>query len=114
MTVTGSSGFEASHLTAGDLHSCVSTRLGLVVCWGDNSHAQLGRDRGAVVDDKDAIPTPVPTLAGVTAVAAGANHLGLKHACSRMGGAIACTGSTERGQVGSKGANGVLYDFGGD
>ncbi|HEY2745245.1 MAG TPA: hypothetical protein VGL86_11500 [Polyangia bacterium] len=85
-------------LALGDAHGCALLRDGGgVVCWGKNDHGQLGNGGSgdaaaavAVVDDHG-----VP-IAGVTAIAAGANHT-----CAlRSDHTIVCWGDDGAGQLG--------------
>ena len=90
--VTGlSSGIMA--VAAGGSHTCALTTGGRVLCWGDNSHGELGD--GTLADRHT--PVAVSGLAsGVVAIAAG-----VYHTCAvKASGAAYCWGSNVFAQLG--------------
>jgi len=80
-------------LAAGDDHNCAVTTDGSIVCWGWNSHAQLG--------DGTATNRPTPTAvsglaSGVAAIAASGDHT-----CAlTTGGGVLCWGNNTYGGLG--------------
>ncbi len=80
-------------IATGDAHTCVRRGTdGAVWCWGNNFRGQLGL--GTNISQNT--PTAVPGLAGVLALAAGANHT-----CARMtDGSVRCWGMNNVGQLG--------------
>ncbi|HST39416.1 MAG TPA: choice-of-anchor D domain-containing protein, partial [Conexibacter sp.] len=60
---------DATAVSAGYQYALALRQDGTVLAWGDNSYGQLGRGLGTVASS--AIPTQVPGLSGVVAVAAG-------------------------------------------
>lgn len=92
VTVTGlGSGVQA--IASGDSHTCALTAAGAVMCWGDNSHGQLGD--GTIT--QRLTPVPVAGLgSGVHGIAAGGDH-----ACAlTTAGAVYCWGDNVAGQLG--------------
>src|SRR4051812_28165376 len=85
-------GHAAVAVTTGDDFACALLDDGTVQCWGGNDYGQLGNGTttGAMV------PTIVPGLTGVTAIAAGEYH-----ACAVQSGAVKCWGANFTGQVGN-------------
>lgn len=76
---------------AAGMHFTCAVHEGHAVCWGSNEEGQLG-DGGTT---SRAAPTPVPGVADVVEVAAGASH-----ACARTsGGDVFCWGDNSHGQV---------------
>ena len=82
-------------IVAGAHHSCALSSLsgGTVSCWGSNSLGQLGD--GTTTDRF--VPTEVPGLSGVTALAAGGNHTCALIAAT---GGVKCWGGNNAGQLG--------------
>jgi hypothetical protein len=80
-------------IAAGGVHTCAAVVGGAVVCWGWNYHGQLGD--GTTTDRLT--PAVVSGLgSGVSALAAGDAHT-----CALTGGgAIACWGANDSGQIG--------------
>lgn len=98
-------------VTAGEKHTCVLLKTGLVKCWGDNSSGQLGTGKISAVEST---PVSVVGLNQVKAIAAGA-----KHTCALYGwGNAKCWGNNQYGQLGngkfssSAVPENVLYIFG--
>jgi alpha-tubulin suppressor-like RCC1 family protein len=74
-------------------HTCALMIDGTVSCWGSSTWGQLGD--GSLGEDR-AVPGPVPDLAGITAIAAGA-----KHVCAlRDDATVFCWGFNRSGQLG--------------
>jgi hypothetical protein len=72
---------------------CVATRRGGALCFGQNSHGQLGAGLRAEQSER---PLPVLGLSGVRRVVAGDLH-----ACAQLeGGSVRCWGFNAFGQVG--------------
>ncbi|HEX6579750.1 MAG TPA: DPP IV N-terminal domain-containing protein [Actinomycetota bacterium] len=80
-------------IAVGGQHTCALSSEGGVWCWGGNDHGELGD--GTQLDRLN--PKSVQGLdAGVTAIAAGANH-----ACAlTASGAVVCWGFNQAGQLG--------------
>ena len=80
-------------LAAGGYHTCALTGAGGVVCWGSNSHGQIGDG----TTTSRSTPTAVSGLgSGVAAVAAGQYHT-----CAlTTGGAVLCWGFNSSAQLG--------------
>ncbi len=92
VTVSGlGNGVQA--IAAGNSHTCALTTTGAVLCWGDNSHGQLGD--GTTTQRL----TPVPATglgSGIHEIAAGGDH-----ACAlSTAGAVSCWGDNIAGQLG--------------
>ena len=88
-------------LAAGANHTCALLASGAVKCWGANAYGQLGLGSreatgdapGEVGPSLPAVPLPAPAVA----LSAGADHT-----CAvLLGGAVACWGRGDRGQLGS-------------
>jgi alpha-tubulin suppressor-like RCC1 family protein len=100
-----SAGVRPTIVTAGELHSCVLTSSGTVLCWGANASGQLGD--GTTV----ARLTPVAVsglTSGVQGVVAGggtssdATPVTLAHTCAiTSGGGLVCWGANANGQLGN-------------
>jgi alpha-tubulin suppressor-like RCC1 family protein len=84
-----------SSVVAGDSHSCALLTSGAVRCWGMNWYGQLGD--GTALYDNRLTSVPVRGLSGVSAIAAGSNHV---CAVLRSGGGVRCWGSNTSGQLG--------------
>ena len=79
-------------LALGDGYTCALDSTQRVMCWGDNSADQLGRDSGGAPS-----PTPGPALEGASSVAAG----GRTTCATRFGDtAIWCWGANDAQQAG--------------
>lgn len=78
-------------LTSGDAHTCAIKLDGTLMCWGDNTHGQLGDG----TEIARSVPTQI-TLADVTEIVAGGAHT-----CARTkDGRVRCWGDNTRGQLG--------------
>lgn len=83
----------ASAISVGDGHTCaLSSSVGTVYCWGDNSSGQVGN--GTTADTPS--PVPVTGLSGARTIAAGA-----KHTCLLVGESARCWGKNDHGQLGN-------------
>ncbi len=105
LSPTGLSGLaNVAALAAGTNSACALLGDGTVSCWGDN---QFGEQGIGTTDGNPHVPTPVPGLSGVTALATGG-----KFSCAVLGagatidggsaasGALACWGGNDDGQLG--------------
>lgn len=87
-------------IVGGELHSCVLTDAGEVLCWGDNGGGQLGV--GDKVDRE--YPTPVNAPVGETGVLSGVIQLVGNYftTCALLDSQeVACWGFNRKGQTGS-------------
>ena len=85
-------GTHFSALALGSRFTCGIRLAGDVVCWGRNSHGQLGD--GTTADRRS--PAPVACVTSAIALTAGSDH-----ACALAGGGIVrCWGANGRGQLG--------------
>jgi alpha-tubulin suppressor-like RCC1 family protein len=82
-----------AQVAVGDSHACGRTQSGGVLCWGDNSLAQIGD--GTLTTRL--LPQVVPSLSsGVVDL-----HAGRFHTCAlTSAGAVMCWGSNQYGQLG--------------
>lgn len=102
---------DAVEVAVGDFHSCALRRDGTVVCWGNNSHGQLGieaeqntleaMDPVGITDEKirgySRHATVVNGLSRVRHIAAGATHN-----CALLeDGTVRCWGDSSYGQLGN-------------
>jgi len=85
-----------AQLTTGNDHTCAITSAGAAFCWGDNTNGQLGDGTTKV----RATPTPIPTLANVSAISAGDQFT-----CGVSGNAAYCWGIDDSGQIGDGGGS---------
>jgi alpha-tubulin suppressor-like RCC1 family protein len=87
-------GLAATALASGFGHLCAIVATGVVKCWGDNQHGQLGA--GATADLF--IPASATGLTGAVRLATGAFHT-----CAATPSAMSCWGRNDGGQLGSNG-----------
>jgi len=88
-------GSAVAEMVVGADHSCVRTTAGGVKCWGQNFYGQLGDN--TTTGHPHAAADVVGLSSGVTAIAAGLNHL-----CAlTSAGAVKCWGRNESGQLGN-------------
>ena len=81
-----------AEIGAGGKHSCGRTSDGVVLCWGDNFHGQLGDP--AVRSSSG--PIPIARAGPYVAIAVGGEHT-----CAlRTDGAAFCWGANDQGQLG--------------
>jgi alpha-tubulin suppressor-like RCC1 family protein len=80
-------------VAAGVWHTCALDEAGTVLCWGENSHGQLGD--GTLTSRS--IPAPVAGLSAKTAMIAAGSHFTC--ALSEFG-VVECWGSNGHGQLG--------------
>ena len=93
----------AAAIAAGDTFSCAVSTSGMVWCWGGNGSGVAGADTSVVVSSPH--PVPIPSLTGVTRLAAGDLH-----ACAVDGEAnLWCWGINYDGQLGD-GTTDVRYE----
>jgi alpha-tubulin suppressor-like RCC1 family protein len=80
-------------ISAGDAHTCAVLASGVVQCWGDNAHGQLGGGSGV----SSLLPVLVAGLDGVTAIQAG-----LRFTCALLADrSVRCWGNNDHGQLGN-------------
>lgn len=85
----------AEAVAAGDRHTCARSADGAVVCWGDNSEAQLARPVRSP-SDSSRDPLVVAGLeSGVSQIATGRAHT-----CALRDGKVLCWGASREGQCG--------------
>ena len=91
-----SSNFPLTNITAiaaGDAHNCALSGDGRVLCWGSNSHGQLGNGSTAAFSN---VPVLVSGVTNAIAITAGAAH-----SCALLAaGEIQCWGFNNNGQLG--------------
>lgn len=86
-------GFSPFVVALGNAHSCMSTLMGELYCWGDNGFGQIG---------SDPVMTPtlnVPQVVGVPPI--GALTAGAQHTCVTIGSEVQCWGRNNLGQLGN-------------
>lgn len=82
-------GYNIADISAGYTHSCAVTKAGAALCWGDDTHGQLGN---GITSSNDVLGLS----SGVTAIRAG-NH----HTCAITNeSALKCWGYNGQGQLG--------------
>ena len=79
----------AFDVSAGDDHSCAVNSISEVLCWGNNTYAQLG------TGDGQPSSVPVVVLSGASKVAAGT-----RSSCALVGSEVWCWGRDLNGAVG--------------
>jgi hypothetical protein len=88
---------DAVSIALGRAFTCAATRAGKVLCWGDNTHAELGAGLRTERSDK---PVAVRGLEGARRVFAGD-----RHACAILDdGSVRCWGANDHGQTGGSAA----------
>ena len=86
---------DATHIAAGNSHTCVVTSTGSVMCWGDNGFYQSGGDSSVYNE----VPVTIPGLSDVTITAVTA---GTSHSCAlTTSGIVRCWGKNDWGQLGN-------------
>lgn len=86
-------GFQPFQIELGDAHTCMSTLMGELYCWGDNAFGQIGADPVM-------LPTlDVPQLVAVPQI--GALATGSQHTCVTVGSDVQCWGRNDIGQLGN-------------
>lgn len=84
---------DAKLVAAGNRFTCALQETGLISCWGNNEHGQLGNDRG----DFSPIPITVEGIRGAVDIATGSSH-----ACAIHGNYdISCWGANHFAQLGT-------------
>lgn len=84
----------ATDLRCGEVHCCVVTNGGAVLCWGGNESGELGSDP---IEPARPEPSIVPGVTDAVQVVAGAQH-----SCARTrDGAVYCWGRNTEGQLGA-------------
>lgn len=90
-------GVRLTHIAVGYTHSCGLTTGGGVMCWGENSHGQLGNGLGGMSTPPSPDPVHVAGLAGGVVDLS----LGQAHSCAlTAGGQVKCWGWNGNGQLG--------------
>ena len=82
-----------SAIATGTWHACAVMTDGTVRCWGHNEKKQIGNN--STTDSN--IPVVVPSLSGVSGVAAGSYT-----SCVLKSGGVQCWGGNSNGQLGNK------------
>jgi alpha-tubulin suppressor-like RCC1 family protein len=83
----------ATSIDAGPEHTCAVRETGVVQCWGNNDHGQLGD----LTKTASAVPVTVRQIDNATAVA-----VGYSHTCALLQtGAVKCWGANSYGQLGN-------------
>jgi alpha-tubulin suppressor-like RCC1 family protein len=90
VVVSGLGTYKADHVAAGFRSFCTNTKDGLVFCWGDNSHQQLGY---VGLDSKTAVV--VAGIGNATNISSG-----LYHGCALVSdGTVYCWGDNSKKQI---------------
>ncbi|MFZ4065113.1 MAG: RCC1 domain-containing protein [Rhodoluna sp.] len=90
MTQAANATAEFTKVAVGYRHACAVTVDGLIYCWGDNSHLQLGSSGSG-----SKVPKVVPGIASARTLA-----LGDYHSCIQQGsGTVTCWGDNSKKQI---------------
>jgi len=90
----GAGEFSAAGFSAGLIHVCATAAAGTVWCWGQATNGRLGSSSVS----NALTPRGTAALGAGTAVQVASGH---EHSCAVMsGGALACWGRNDRGQIG--------------
>lgn len=82
-----------SHVSAGDGHVCALLSTGVIQCWGEDSHGEMGN---GTQQSYQTSPTVVPEISDAINLSAGRYHT-----CAVLSsGAVQCWGSDSDGQLG--------------
>lgn len=90
----------ATQVIVGDGHSCMILSIGYSLCWGDNSHGQIGDY--STFDSYSPMDVGFDGLVSVSAI-----EMGFRHVCSLSNsglgnsGTVHCWGANDKGQVSS-------------
>ena len=91
--------FATPTLSMGEKHSC-AVKEGEVLCWGDGSEGQLGRD-GTVTIDEAKVPDSVDGLSEAIGVSAGKAHTCSLSEDQEGQKTVHCWGDNSKGQLGN-------------
>ena len=86
--------FGFAEVSAGEFHTCATTRDGALYCWGWNSHGQIGNR--AAIEALVSTPQPVAGTSVYRAISSGS-----RHTCAlTLTGQAECWGRNARGETG--------------
>lgn len=92
MTAVANSAAKFTKVSVGYRHACALTGDGLIYCWGDNAHLQLGSSGAG-----SKVPKVVPGIATATSLS-----LGDYHTCiQQLSGTVTCWGDNSKKQINS-------------
>lgn len=92
-------------IATGGKHSLALTSDGSVWAWGDNEYGQLGTDPALLSETYNVVPTQIPNLTGVQALAGGPSHSLVLH----NGGTVWAWGQNNSGQLGNGQTGGFVH-----